>query len=47
MPDRPHGGIGWRVSLTAADEGAEDIEEVRMYCQRCAEEFHDSWIRIL
>ena len=37
MPNRPHGGIGWRVYLTAGDEGAEDVEEVGLYCPACAE----------
>ena len=30
-------GIDWRAYLTVGDEGAEDDEEVAVYCPECAE----------
>jgi hypothetical protein len=32
---------GWRAMLAVADEDAEDVEEVAVYCPECAERGFD------
>ena len=33
----PPDARGWRALLSVGDEAAEDVEEVAVYCARCAE----------
>jgi hypothetical protein len=33
---QPSGAVGWLAYLTVGDEGASELDEVAVYCPRCA-----------